>query len=90
MAVTRRARFLGQHIVNDSVVVVLCDARRNVIKAQGVTHAPSDIVVCTGCIAAQTQPPDDVIVAVKSESSAEDDHTAEMLAQQGIRGTAKL
>src|SRR5690349_20322877 len=90
MAVAGYARLVGLDVVDDRVIMVGRDTARHFVELERLAHAPGDVVIGAGRIAAGAEAADHVLAVIERETAAEHDHAAEMLADQRILRAAGL
>src|SRR3954453_196221 len=90
MAKPRSTLTSGIHIVDDRVLAFRARAGRKVVQPKSLADPPGDLCMCTGGVAAYTQPTDDIVIVVQRQPAAEDDHPSHTLPGHGIRRRAEL
>src|SRR5690349_247262 len=85
-----RAFAVGPDVVDDRILHVRADPGWHAIETELVTHAPGDIVIRAGAIAADSNRAGDALVVVERKPATEDDDPANRLADHGIVVGPKL
>src|SRR6185312_17377367 len=69
-----------QHVVYDGIVVSRADAVRHMVHTEGLTYAPSDIVISAGRIAAHAKCAHEIAVLIERQPAAKHHHSTDVLA----------
>ena len=84
------ARLGWRHVVDDLVIVVRPGAGGNFVEAERLPHAPGDVVIGAGGVAADAERPEQAVLVIERETAAEGDDATDLPANQGIVGRAEF